>query len=182
MMKTPDAFRGDEWAIIGPFGSTLAGAWDRPFPPEWEIDLYRDYEGSHGTIRWHCLYADDSGTISLCGPCWPEVSQIPTPPLKEYEVAYLFTNLLCDPPAERHIVISSPFRYKLWVDNELSARCTSVDKAERTMTVRLARRRTQLLIKIEKLLWWEWRMRVQVQAPDRPVGSSPCLRAIVEDC
>lgn len=52
-------------------------------------------------------------TFRLCGPCWSEVSQIPTPLLKEYEVGYLYTRILCDPPQYIRIAFSSPLRHKM---------------------------------------------------------------------
>jgi hypothetical protein len=134
----------------------------------------------HAAIRWHFLYSDDDGTIRLCGPCWSEVSQIPTPLLKEYEVGYLYTRILCDPPQDIRIAVSSPFRHKMWIDGELAACCYSVDRAEREVKARLNRGVTQLLIKLEKLRWWEWKLTVQVRAGSRGAGRPRELRAPLE--
>jgi len=170
-----------EWAIIGPFGNTLVDGFEKPFPPEWEIDLFKEYEGCHGSIRWYFLYSDSlqDGCIDLLGPSWPEVAQIPTPPLKEYEIGYLFTNIMCDECIETELSVCSPFKIKIWVNNIVVFRSMSVDKTEHTFPISLKSGKNQLLVKIEKLLWWEWKLSVKFINNKASKTSNIHLKAVI---
>lgn len=67
--QTPDMAREmgflTRWKVIGPFDNTERAGFDKVYPPEQEIDLEAEYEGSSGPVKWKDAEAEQKDLKQL---------------------------------------------------------------------------------------------------------------------
>ncbi|HEO64913.1 MAG TPA: DUF3857 domain-containing protein, partial [Spirochaetes bacterium] len=110
------------WKIIGPFDNDRQSRFNRPYPPEHEIDYKKEYQGKRVPIAFRTLpFADYDGSISLKSFFYPNNGVI------AYGVTYIYSNKsrLVD------LHTGSTDGIKIWLNDQLLLR----DREKKTYAI-----------------------------------------------
>ena len=150
------------WNVIGPFDNTERKGFDVAYPPEQQINLYTEYAGKGGSVRWKRFSTDDNyGMVDL---------NIPLGKLKE-TVAYAWTEFTSNNKRPVELRLGCKNAWKVWLNGRL---LFSRDEYHRGMQLdqyhmkgTLKAGRNDILLKVcqnEQVEDWtvEWQFQIRV--------------------
>ena len=150
------------WKVIGPFDNVEKRGFDRPFPPEQEINLDVEYDGKSGKVRWIDYTSEDEyGLVDLNAGIAEEKGV----------VAYALHEFVSHKEQEVELRVGTKNAWKLWVNGELAYtrdeyhHGTKLDHYRARS--RLKKGRNQILLKVcqnDLIANWTkvWRFQIRV--------------------
>jgi hypothetical protein len=99
-----------DWWLIGPFDHRGAVGFDAVYPPESEIDLQKEYQGTYGEVSWFKKVSDDRHAIL-------NLNRLIAP--HKGAVAYAYQEFESDRTQSVEIRLGTPNGWKLWINGTL---------------------------------------------------------------
>ncbi len=95
--------------MVGPFDNTGGVGFDKPFPPESNLNLDGEFDGKSGKVRWHDYESKyDYGYVDF---------NLPFTPLKEV-TGYAYTEFWSEAAQTVQLRLGSEDSWKVWVNGK----------------------------------------------------------------
>ncbi|MEX2114678.1 MAG: hypothetical protein WD845_15905 [Pirellulales bacterium] len=101
-----------DWQLIGPFDSSKGVGFDAVYPPEKEIDLAAEYDGSAGRVKWVAHQTEDEyGSVDLNKAIGKHMGA----------AGYAMAEFLSDKQQHADVRVGSGNAVKVWLNGKLLA-------------------------------------------------------------
>lgn len=106
-----------DWHVIGPFDNHDRVGYAAVYPPEKEVDLSAEYEGTQGSVSWTLLAAEaQPGATDVNEIGKFDLAELTAP--HKGAVSYATTEFVSDAARPVEFRIATPNAWKLWVNGE----------------------------------------------------------------